>query len=230
MKILILTFLFTLTSNFSFAQGQYVIDSLKYQLTITKQDTSRVQIMNYLCGKYRENNSDSALYYGQSALFLSRKIKYPYGESRASVGLGFTYEIIGNLPKALDLYLKGLKIAEKYVLMDAKAYALERIAAIYRKTNKYTQALSYSHQARQLFDSLHITNMWIIQLHNICRTYTEMNQLDSALYYANQTYENAKKYKLEELYFLNNFGRIYTKKGDTELALRYAKEALLIHL
>ena len=64
-------------------------------------------------------------------------------------GLGFTYHSRDNLPKALELYLKGLKIAEKYALMDAKAYAIERIGGFYRQTKKYKLALSYQNQAKQ---------------------------------------------------------------------------------
>ena len=73
----ILTLLFILSCTIGFAQRQKEIDNLKHELTIAKQDTSRVRILNHLCERYRTYHVDSSLYFGQSALFLSRRIKYP---------------------------------------------------------------------------------------------------------------------------------------------------------
>ena len=120
----------------------------------------------------------------------------------------------------------GLKVAEKSSRIDTKAFAIERTANIYRKTKNYAKALAYNHRAKKMYDSIKEIEMSIIQLHNICRIYTDMNQLDSALHYATMTYKKAKAHNLEDLYFLNNFGRIYAKKGDFNLALHYAKSAL----
>ena len=227
-----LILLLTIVWRVGFAQAGPIlkiglIDSLKEQLVLARMDTSRTLIMCELASHYKYTHPDSALYFGQKALVLSRKINYPYGESYALANLGFAYEIMGNLPKAFEFHLKGLKVAEKTPRIDAKAFAIERNANIYRKTKNYTKALAYNHRAKKMYDSIQDIEMSIIQLHNICRIYTDMNQLDSALHYAAMTYETAKVHHLEGLYFFNNFGRIYAKKGDFELALHYAKSALI---
>ena len=222
MKNLLLIIFLTFSCQFCFAQRWR--DKLKHELAVAKEDTNKASILLKLSEFYRGKNSDTSLFYGQKALDLSRQIKYSFGESRSLTSLGFTYDGIGNHTKALGFYLKALKIADKNNIADAKAHALERIAFSYFYIKNYAQVLNYNQQAKQLFDTLHNEVMSVIQLHNRCKFYIEMNQLDSALYYAKLVNAYVPKYRF--LRSFNNFGRIYAKKGETELALKFTKEAL----
>ena len=68
--------LYALSFSFGFAQTSQVIDSLKHELTIAKQDTTRVDILVDLCRKYWGINPDSSLKYGQQSLALSKEIHF----------------------------------------------------------------------------------------------------------------------------------------------------------
>ncbi len=119
MKNLFLILLCFLSCSICFSQNERV-DNFKYDLAIAKTDTSRVLIMVSICNSLSGISPDSALYYGEKAIALARKIKFPKGEIRA---LSFTSGVLnntGNLPKALSMVFEALQVAEKHKLDKEK--------------------------------------------------------------------------------------------------------------
>ena len=71
MKILFFVIILTITYSAGIAQSTAstrLLDSLKYQLSICKEDTSRILIMVRLCDIYRTSKPDTALFYGEKAI------------------------------------------------------------------------------------------------------------------------------------------------------------------
>src|SRR4249919_2919938 len=116
MKKLIGLFLLWSFSQQGFAQNaqQAIIDSLKEELSISRIDTSNVLSMVELVDQYKFSNADSALFYAQKALMLSRKIQFHEGEFRSLLMMGYALSLSSNHSRALELELKALRIAEKY--------------------------------------------------------------------------------------------------------------------
>ncbi len=85
------------------------------------------------------------------ALTLARQINYPKGEAEALLLLGFTNEAIGNYPKALELNLKSLQIAENNDLKLIKGKALQRIGGMYRESNNFPKAMEYVRESKKIF-------------------------------------------------------------------------------
>ena len=83
MKTLAFTVLLAFTCHFCSAQNRQDIDSLKHELAIAQNDTIKMQIRAGLCMNYRFGSPDSSFFYGNKALELSRKLKYPKGELTA---------------------------------------------------------------------------------------------------------------------------------------------------
>ena len=107
-------FLLSLAWSLGFSQNRvHEIDSLRHELSIGVQDTSRVLTMTGLANAYKFYKPDSSLYYAQQALALARQIKYPKGEFQALFMMGFTLGVVGNYTRALEIELKALRIAEK---------------------------------------------------------------------------------------------------------------------
>ena len=100
MKAILLTCLFTLSSIIGFAQNKR-LDSLQYELAISRADTNRVLVLVKLINWYRSYIPDSAFFYGQQALELARQIKFPKGEAESLFYLGVAYRALGNYSKAL---------------------------------------------------------------------------------------------------------------------------------
>ncbi len=163
-------------------QGPQYTDGLKRELNRGISDTARALIMAELSNEYR-NFSDSALIFGQKALELSKKIKFPKGEAYALYALGNFYRLEGDFPKAMNTLLAGLHIAE--VLNDSSltAKSVSSVGIVYSQMNDNLQAIKYFKKSRSLFEMMGNTTM-VSQLNaNISRGFRRNNQLDSALVY-----------------------------------------------
>ena len=228
-----LTGLFLIWSFFQtgLAQGphQTIIDSLKQELSISKIDTSNVLSMVELVDQYKYANADSALFYAQRALMLSRKIKFHEGEFRSLLMMGFALSLANNHSRALELELKALRIAEKYNFTIGRGEVLNRLGVIYRGTNDFPRALFYLKQSKQLFDSLHNYYMAVMPEVHLGRTYYLMHQPDSALYYCLMADKNIKRYGAEFMSCANliPLARLQADKGNVQLALNYYQQSLL---
>ena len=89
-----------------------VADSLRVLLAKATTDTNRVTLLWNMASASNIYNPDTALLLSQEALYLAQKIKFAEGESRALGVLANSFLKIGNYPKALESYLKKLKIEE----------------------------------------------------------------------------------------------------------------------
>jgi two-component system, NtrC family, sensor kinase len=231
MKKLIGLFLIWSFAQPGFAQDyqQAIIDSLKKELSMSKIDTSNVLSMVELVNQYKYSNADSALFYAQRALMLSRNIKFYEGEFRSLFMMGFALSLASNHSRALELELKALRITEKYNFMIGRGEVFNRLGVIYRETRDFPRALFYFKQSKQLFDSLHNYYKAVTAEVHLGRTYYAMNQPDSALYYCLMADNNIKRYG-SELMSCTNFitlARLQLKKGNVQLALNYFRQSLL---
>lgn len=141
MKLVLLTFLLFYAES-TYGQNQ-VTDSLLQQLAVAKQDTSRALIWASLAYNYRTMKPDSALWYGQQALTLAQRINFIRGQARALVAIGFTYREVGDLPKAMQLYLNALQLAKSHNLIEEMASAILRIGSAYNDLGDYPRARYY---------------------------------------------------------------------------------------
>ena len=148
MKKITLALLFAFVCRIGFAQlieSKKIIDSLKHDLAISKDDSSRAMTLMRLFVGYRSLNIDSGQFYGREGLNLSRKIKFPKGEAWALHYLSMTQESLGNYPKALEINLIALKIAEANDLIDLKGRLLRGIGGDYIWSKDYSKALDWAY-------------------------------------------------------------------------------------
>ncbi len=231
-KSFALAILLAILCSITFAQNRKAIDSLSRELSISKQDTGHVNSMIWLAGHYWTYKSDSALFFGQGALELARQIKFPKGESNALAMLGLINNTIGNYTKALDLFLKALQVAERNNINGyEKAHAMYNIAGYYVEEGDYAEAINYYRRSMRIFDSLNIRMMSQLVKTGLGGTYIKMNQLDSALKYAQLAYDemgsDEGKYVPEAAtWILDNIGNTQAKNGDYPLALNYFRRGL----
>jgi signal transduction histidine kinase len=231
MKKLISIFLVWSFAQPVFAQNyqQAIIDSLKKELSINKIDTSNVLSMVELVDQYKFSNADSALFYAQKALMLSRKIQFQEGEFRSLLMMGYALSLGSNHSRALELELKALRIAEKYNFAIGRGEVFNRLGVIYRNTNDFPRSLFYHKQAKQIFDSAHNYYMAVTTEVHLGRAYYAMDQPDSAWYYALMADKNMKRYGAEFMSSSNSItlARIQSDKGNVQLALNYYQQGLL---
>src|SRR4249919_3464764 len=83
-------------------------DSLRHLLFVSKEDISKVNLLNQLSRNFNDSNPDSNLFYGLQALELSRKINYNKGEIDALLSTCAGFSLSGNYSKALENGLEAL--------------------------------------------------------------------------------------------------------------------------
>ncbi|WP_298352432.1 ATP-binding protein [Runella sp.] len=230
MKTLTFTLLLSLIWSVGFAQnaqGRLRIDSLKRQLTIAKHDTSRVLIMVQLCNSYRVPQPDSALFLGQQTVKLAQKIHFPKGEIQALAHMGRVQLDIGSLPKSLEIQFRALQIAEDNHLPAEKALPLGYIGSIYFTLENHPKAISYYRQAMVIYEANHNYPQVSTQKMNIGNAFEKINQLDSALYYEQQAYEEMLRAGTDiNPIIFRNLGNIQAKLGNNRLAMDYYQKSL----
>lgn len=228
MKLLTLFFLLALTCTCGFAQNRQVIDSLKQELAIARHDTSQVQILVKLGANYREAKLDTSILYAQQALDVAQRINYPKGKAMALNSLGFTYRLLGNIPKSLALQLKGLQIAEDNHLKYETVQCLRGIGVVYdAELNDHAKAIAYLQRAKQIHETLQndANDEWQVYL-NLGITYKNNNQLDSALFYFQKTRNVLPKSQPVLFSFLRSFGDLQFRLGNHQKALEYLHESI----
>ncbi len=191
------------------------------------QDTIRVLTMSKICNLYSATNSDSALFYGQKALDLSRQIKYPKGEANALLDLALAIYNMGDYPKSMELSLKGLQISEKYNFIFLKATAFDHIGNIYLDMKEYSKCISYYRQSMEFCKAVNNNYLYDIGQSNLLQANLGLNQMDSALYYGHLAEEYERKYNSDIIpWTLHSLGLVYLQRGNRQLALKYLKDGL----
>jgi two-component system, NtrC family, sensor kinase len=233
MKPLLLT-LFLLGMTMAYAQfgptNSPTIESLRHELSRARHDTNRVLIMVTLCDLYR--STDSAQYFGQQAVELSRKIDFRSGEIRAMSLLGRAVAELGNLPQGFQLQLKALQIAEANRMGVETGHVFNQIGNLYTYLEDFVKAKNYYRQSLAFYEKYHNQVGILTEKMQLGRAFEELNQLDSALYYENQAYDGMLRIRKNELLInplvYRNLGRIYSKLGNDSLALANGHKALFI--
>src|SRR5688572_1351298 len=230
-KIITVIFFVVVIQGAGYAQDFNADSAAKVILHIldtVRQDTTRVLHMVGLANHYKETSPDSAFFYGYKALALARQINFPKGEVGALRYIAWTHSGIGNYPEALQITLKGLKIAERNNLVRDKAHFLATLGRIYNQIEDHRKALDLFSEAKVLLDSLHDFPSSTVLQDFIGQTYLLLNQPDSALYYCKSAYEKAVQLKIGWLEHMTlwTLGRIQSKKGNHDLALAYLRQKL----
>jgi two-component system NtrC family sensor kinase len=191
-----------------------------------KDDTSRIKAQINLCNIYRLGNSDSSLLYGQRALKLSEQINDQKGEILALSFMGLTMQQLGNLPKALELAFKALGIAKTYNLNQSTGVALNAIGETYIILKDYPKALHYLHIEKSIAEAYKSEIGLAYSKYDLGVAFKEMNQLDSALFYEQQSIGHFQIINREEPLVFAALGDIEMKSGKSFKALNYYKKSL----
>jgi tetratricopeptide (TPR) repeat protein len=201
---------------------QASIDSLKKELRNAKEDSSKANILYELSNSYRGFDYDSSLHYAMLSLQQSKK-KFPKGEMKAYAAAGVALRYSGNYTTAIEFFLKGLQLAEKYGLPEEIFLCYQGLSTATKDMGDYKQALEYGRRAME-YEAYSRTGKMVVS-GNFGDLYERMNKMDSALYYANSSYEEAMKQPDASYYgkafTLETLGNIEEKLGNHQLAIAY---------
>ena len=127
------------------------VDGLLKSLSEETSDTARIILKCKLGEAYRANNPDTSLLLANEALSASNGMKFKKGEIHALILLCVLYREKGDLPYALELGLKALKISEEENYNYELIYSLIRVANVYFAVRDAPKAMQYIRKADKLF-------------------------------------------------------------------------------
>jgi len=202
-----------------YVQNSHQIDSLKHQLTIVKQDTTKVKILLEICNYYRWDAPDSTLKYVPEGLKLAEKLKMFEQQTYLLLAKGEALTGKGNYSQALETQFNALKISEKVDNNYLKMWTLASVGAVYYFSNDYPRSLKYYKEAKAISDKIDSKDGYIMCF--IGESYFYMNQIDTALFYIQKSYEQVIKNKVHWSIPYFFMAAINAKKGNYTKALQF---------
>ena len=174
MKLFVCSLSFLFSVNLLLAQ-QLQIDSLKREAKITQDDTLRLVQLRSIARFYAEINPDSAYYYAEQSLELSRKLNLKLDEGSSLREMGYALLNSGNYPRSLKTLFSAINIledpnSEKNVLVgkfpgadvlsyrsaapqlqraSELAFARQMLGVLYANMNNYEKSLHHHLLGRQ---------------------------------------------------------------------------------
>ena len=234
MKTFLLLLVMVCTSWQSHAQlqGQSLIDSLVNRLPKTKEDTSKVMMLNDIGLTYYSINPDEGLKYGKQGLALAEKLKWKRG-------VAYAYKVIaGNYGygkseygPALEYSLKSLEVFKGMGDSTGMAKILGDLGVLYWFQSDYPNALKYYFDALKINEALGIKNEMAATLCNIGIIYNNQEDYPKALDYmlrANRIDEELGN-KSGVAANLGNIAEIYISLSDTTKAFEYSLKSLRLY-
>ena len=238
---MILLLLFPVLSS---AQGN-LPDSLRKIFFSSKDDSVRYEAAIRLYDHFEELNRDSAFFYGDQSVQISRKNNKKLNEAYSLSRKAYQEVNKGRFAEALHSLLDAFSISEnpaneKYYWAvhplnqesQKRLYALSCTHHIYgilmRETRNSEQQLIHFREAKRIAVEINSPARSVLGSLNIGRLYWEKGELDSALFYEDEAEEIARnsgreKYLSGILLFKAN---IYASKRDTARSLNYLYEGI----
>ncbi|HEY1870224.1 MAG TPA: tetratricopeptide repeat protein, partial [Chitinophagaceae bacterium] len=188
MKTFLLSVLIFSLANCFAQRTTRTIDSLKELLTISKEDTNKVWLLNSLSRKYLFYDPDSAVQYAHEGLSLAKELNFEktLTESELFWSLSFAYSILGDYPNALKYWSQCIKVSTEIHSMDQLTWAYAILCDSYRDQGNYPEALKNIEMARSFSLGNPSDNMYCDRMK--ASVLEQANQLDSALIYLNRAF------------------------------------------
>ena len=157
MKRLILLAAFVANTCTTYAQIQYgtpVIDSLTKQAVKPTNDSVKAQALYALSWEYAVIDLQQGLKFGQEALKLSTQLGWKKGIAESLNSLALNYQLLDEVPKALDYFQQARKISEEIGDKHGVADRSRNIAHAYNNLSDNAKALSYSKMAIKICEEI----------------------------------------------------------------------------
>ena len=220
-------------------------DSLRKIFFSSKDDSVRYESAIHLYDHYEELNRDSAFFYGDQSVSISRQNGKKLNEAYSLSRKAYQQVNMGRFAEALHSLLDAFAISEnveneKYYWSahplnqesQKRLYALSCTHHIYgilmRETKNREQELIHFREAKRIAVEINSPARSVLGSLNLGRIYLETGKLDSALFYENQAEEIARKSGREK--YLSGIllykAMIYLQKGDTTRALHHFYEGI----
>jgi len=203
-----------------------------------QKDTLLVQSLIDSTRKYNDFNFKKALYFGDSALKLAKRINQTYGIIKAYGVLGDNYWFHSDYINAQKYYFRCYKLSDSMNYKGGIANSLYNIGWIVCIQQHNYGEIHYLYDANRIYGELRDTSAIKNVFGAIGSCYSDKfkygkskNDFDSALKYFNMTIEIGKKnkqWKRSIAVAYDNLGDLFSITSDYKSAVFYTDKALEI--
>ena len=203
-------------------------------LMLSEKIKDSIQIaysLNNLGGIYRlEGNYEEALRYILEALGIFEKKNDKEGMSFCTINIGLIYRRQNSPLMALKYLNYALIIRNEIKDLPGKALALNLIAEVNFEIGKIEEALKYYLQVEKEYSAIDDQKGLAATWGGIAGVYFSKNDLDKTMLYTDRSLKLAREisYFEGEVSNLNRLGKIYAKRRQNNLAIKYFNEAYSI--
>ena len=205
-----------------------MIDSLNQKIAASKNDSTKVKLLNKLSSEFRGSDIEKAIALDKEALAISKKINYKYGIAKSLNGLGIGNYFLGNYAEAILNWQEAITVYKEIGNSRGIANILSNMGAIYFNQSEYPKAMELYLEALKIAelvnDTLRIATVW----QNIGAIHNEKKDTTRAIEAFEKAIPLFKLKKNDEgtgLAYLN-LGECYRGKKEYTKATNYVKEAL----
>ena len=207
--------------------GDPYIDSILHRYPELKQDTDKINCLYQMAAYYRLIRYDSTVYYAQRVTDYAEKVKYDYGIYLGNLGMFWAMNTRGNYPKALEIMLRNMALAEQLKTHRALAIAQcnDYMGLLNMEMGFYRQAMEYSRNAIRMYPACGEIVPGQASGYSVMATiYLRTGVVDSALWYALKAVETNEKSGIEQhwgslIYAV--LANAYQANGNLPLAEKY---------
>ena len=201
------------------------VPNLLQQLSQAKTDTARIILKTRLAEGFRSNNPDTSFILASEALSRSTELEFKKGEIRSLIVLCVLYREKGDLPNALELGLKALKMAEEERLAYEQVYALVRVAVVYISVRDFPKAIGYLKRAEGILKDNYDEFQLFATQYFLASAYEQSNDLEAAEKQMLEFEKNVPAFV--EWIVVSKRLRAYiaVKRNQLPLAIRYYRES-----
>ncbi|WP_417881524.1 tetratricopeptide repeat-containing sensor histidine kinase [Xanthomarina gelatinilytica] len=229
MKNKLLLFLALLIHVCVFSQSpKEIIDSLKTELTKNPSDSIKVKSFSDLCWFYRTVSMDSAFFYGNKALELSKNTKNENGIAQAYNDIGILHYTLAEYNEAMGNYRNSLNIRKRIKDTLGQASLYNKMGLCFQNTFKLDSAIYYNTRALEIYEQQNKLKNASALKGNIANIYRGLKQYDKALKTHLEILETAKT--IEDYPMMtrsyNNIANAYLHLQDTLNSKRYFKQGI----
>lgn len=249
LRVLNISFLISFAFSFSqhgIAQEKNFPDSMRSVLANATTDSVRHEAARLLYHYYEETNRDSALFYADQRLALSRRNNKKINEAFSLGVKAYQLIYLGRFGEALSSLLAAFRIAEdpKYEEKDVWRTAIypspdhprlltlslahHMFGHLMLRTGNIERQIFHFQQGRQIAMSIGNHFRVLVADMMLGTSYTDLGNTDSALIYATEAQQMARLTGVNRYDGYINFliGDVHLNRGNKDSGLRYYQDAL----
>jgi adenylate cyclase len=174
---------------------------------------------------------DSARFYSDSALKLSKSVHDDYSVAVSMVNLSFSLRGKNDSTSKANYILNAIKLFKTKNDKWGEAYINKKIGDNYRKINNYEQALNYYYSALAIYQELNDNKHVAFILFEIGEQYMSISQFPKAINVLFQSLQISEKNNDSSRMAdaLTNIGYVYIQQNDIDKAKKYLNDAMSIN-